>query len=49
MTFVLVKCSSYDPDNGYREWYEIQKQYNDNEICINLENLQNGYKYGRSD
>ena len=37
--FKLVKMNSYSPDEGYREWYEFQPQYNDNIIQINLENL----------
>ena len=37
--FKLVKMSSYSPEEGYREWYEFQPQYNDNIIQINLENL----------
>ena len=30
--FKLVKMSSYSPEEGYREWYEFQPQYNDNII-----------------
>ena len=38
--FKLVKMSSYSPEEGYREWYEFQPQYNnDNVVYINLENL----------
>ena len=37
--FELVEMSSYSPEQGYRKWYEFQPQYNDNIICINLENI----------
>ena len=35
--YIVVKLSSYDPDNGYREWYELQPQYDDENIYINME------------
>ena len=38
LKFIVVKLSSYDPDNGYREWYELQPQYDDKNIYINMEN-----------
>ena len=37
--FKLVIMSSYSPKQGYRKWYELQPQYNNNIIQINLENL----------
>lgn len=37
--YVVVKVSSYDPENGFKEWYELQAQPNENEIFINLESL----------
>lgn len=37
--YVAVKVSSYDPENGFKEWYELQAQPNENEIFINLESL----------
>ena len=40
LKFIVVKLSSYDPDNGYREWYEIQPQCDDNNIyIIDMENI----------
>ena len=39
MHYIVVKVSSYDPENGFREWYELQPQLNENHICINLESL----------
>ena len=35
--YVVVKVSSYDPENGFREWYELQPQ--SDEVCINLESM----------
>lgn len=37
--YIVVKLSSYDHDNGYREWYELQPQYDDENIYINMENI----------
>ena len=37
--YVAVKVSSYDPENGFKEWYEMQPQLDENQICINLESL----------
>jgi len=37
--YIVVKLSSYDPDNGYREWYELQPQYDNENIYINMENI----------
>ena len=37
--FIVVKASSYDPQNGFREWFEIQPQYDNKEICINMEKI----------
>ena len=37
--YVAVKVSSYDPENGFKEWYELQAQPNEDEIFINLESL----------
>lgn len=34
--FKLVKMSSYSPEEGYREWYEYQPQYNNNIVYVNL-------------
>ena len=38
MYFIVVEMSSYDPENGFRKWYELQPQYDDINININLEN-----------
>ena len=37
--YIVVKLSSYDPDNGYREWYELQPQYDNEDIYIDMENI----------
>lgn len=37
--FIVVKLSSYNYNNDYREWYELQPQYDDNIITINMENI----------
>lgn len=37
--FIMVKLSSYDPNNGYQEWYELQPQYDNENIYINMENI----------
>ena len=37
--FITVKLSSYDPNNGYREWYELQPQYDNENIYINMEHI----------
>ena len=37
--FIVVKMSSYDPQNGFKEWYELQPQYDNNTITINMENI----------
>ena len=37
--YVAVKVSSYDPENGFKEWYELQAQPDENEIIINMENI----------
>lgn len=37
--YIIVKLSSYDPNNGYREWYELQLQYDNENIYINMENI----------
>jgi hypothetical protein len=39
MKFILIKLSSYDPNKGFKEWYEIQKQYDEENYYINLENI----------
>ena len=39
LKYIVVKMSSYDPENGFREWYELQPQLGQNDICINLENI----------
>ena len=39
LKYVVAKVSSYDPENGFREWYELQPQLDENTICINLENV----------
>ena len=39
MKYIVVKMSSYDSINGYREWFEFQPQYDKNNIYINLENI----------
>ena len=39
--FIVVEMSSYDPDNGYRRWFEIHPQSNPNEVFIDLENMTN--------
>ena len=35
--FIAVKLSSYDSNNGYKEWFEIQPQYDNDTITINME------------
>ena len=37
--YIVVKLSSYDPDKGYREWYELHPQYDNENIYINMENI----------
>ena len=37
--FIAVKLSSYDLNNGYREWFEIQPQYDNDTITINMEHI----------
>lgn len=37
--FIVVEMSSYDPDNGYKRWFEIQPQYDNKNIYINMENM----------
>ncbi len=37
--YVSVKVSSYDPENGFKEWYELQAQLDEDEIIINMENI----------
>ena len=37
--FITVKLSSYDLNNGYREWFEIQPQYDNDIITINMEHI----------
>ena len=37
--YIVVKVSSYDPENGFREWYELQQQLGTDDIYINLENI----------
>ena len=37
--YIVVKLSSYDPDHGYKKWYEIQPQYDEHQIFINMENI----------
>ena len=39
--FIVVKMTSYDSENGFKEWYELQPQYDTNEIYINMENITN--------
>ena len=36
--YTSVKISSYDPKCGFNEWYELQPQYDNNVITINMEN-----------
>ena len=36
--YIVVELSSYDPNNGYRKWYELQPQYDNENIYINMEN-----------
>ena len=36
--YIVVKFFSYNPNNGYREWYELQSQYDNENIYINMEN-----------
>lgn len=28
--YVVVKVFSYDPENGFKEWYEMQPQLDEN-------------------
>lgn len=37
--FIWVKLSSYDSEHVFKEWFEIQPQYDNKEICINMENI----------
>ena len=37
--YIVAKVSSYDPQNGFKEWYELQAQPDEDEIIINMENL----------
>lgn len=37
--YIVVKMSSYSPENGYKEWYELQPQYDTDSIFINMENI----------
>ena len=37
--YIVVKLSSYDPNNGYREWYGLQPQYDNDTITINMEHI----------
>ena len=37
--FIAVKMLSYDPQNGFKEWYELQPQYNNENIYINMEKI----------
>lgn len=37
--YIAVKVSSYDPENGFKEWYELQAQPDKDEIIINMENI----------
>lgn len=37
--FIAVKLSSYTLNDGYREWFEIQPQYDNDIITINMENI----------
>jgi hypothetical protein len=37
--FIVAKVSSYNPQNGFKEWYELQPQYDNNIITINMENI----------
>jgi hypothetical protein len=37
--YVAAKVSSYDPENGFKEWYELQAQPDEDEIIINMENI----------
>ena len=37
--YIVVKLSSYGLNNGYQEWYELQPQYDSENIFINMENI----------
>ena len=37
--YIVVKLSFYDFNNGYREWYELQPQYDNENIYVNMENI----------
>ena len=37
--YIVVKMSSYDPQNDFKEWYELQPQYDNNTITINMEDI----------
>ena len=30
--FIVIKMEIYDPENGYKEWFEFQPQYNNDII-----------------
>lgn len=42
LKFIVIKMSSWSPKEGYKEWFELQPQYNNNSIYINMENSSNG-------
>lgn len=37
--YIVVRLSSWTPEDGYREWYELQPQNNDGEIHIFMEKI----------
>ena len=37
--FKVCKLSIYSLEEGFKEWYEFQPQYDSNMICINLEKI----------
>lgn len=42
--YIVVKLSSYDPNNGHQEWYEIQPQYDEYQIFIDMENINDKHR-----
>ena len=37
--YIVVKLSFYDPKKGLKKWFEFQPQYDNENIYINMENV----------
>ena len=44
MTFIVVTMTSWSPDSGYQKWYEIQPQYDEHQIFINMEHINDKHR-----